>query len=112
MAVAEPYVTRRTLRGRDARPAGRRCSRACRGATGSRSALLVLVTAARDRRARGSPRTSRTRLASTSALPIPPFHHGFLLGTDDVGHDIFSRVLYGIRIDVVRVARRDRVGRA
>jgi peptide/nickel transport system permease protein len=37
-------------------------------------------------------------LASTSALPIPPFHHGFLLGTDDVGHDIFSRVLYGIRL--------------
>jgi peptide/nickel transport system permease protein len=28
---------------------------------------------------------------------IPPHHGGFLLGTDEVGRDVFSRVLYGIR---------------
>ncbi len=27
----------------------------------------------------------------------PPFHAGHLLGTDEVGYDIFSRVLYGLR---------------
>lgn len=27
----------------------------------------------------------------------PPFHGGHLLGTDEVGYDIFSRVLYGLR---------------
>jgi peptide/nickel transport system permease protein len=38
---------------------------------------------------------------SATATPGDPFiapgHGGFLLGTDDVGRDIFSRVLYGIQ---------------
>jgi peptide/nickel transport system permease protein len=28
---------------------------------------------------------------------IPPHHGGFVLGTDEVGRDVFSRVLYGMR---------------
>lgn len=33
-----------------------------------------------------------------AGLPFtPPFHGGHLMGTDEVGYDIFSRVLYGMR---------------
>jgi peptide/nickel transport system permease protein len=39
-----------------------------------------------------------------SALPFtPPFHGGHLLGTDEVGYDIFSRVLYGLRESLLGV---------
>jgi peptide/nickel transport system permease protein len=31
----------------------------------------------------------------------PPFHAGALLGTDEVGFDIFSRVLYGLRASLI-----------
>ena len=31
----------------------------------------------------------------------PPFHAGALLGTDEVGFDIFSRVLYGLRASLL-----------
>ena len=30
-----------------------------------------------------------------------PFEHGYLLGSDDFGRDIFSRILYGARISLV-----------
>jgi peptide/nickel transport system permease protein len=33
----------------------------------------------------------------------PPFHAGHLLGTDEVGYDIFSRVLYGLRESLLGV---------
>ena len=40
-----------------------------------------------------------------SGLPFTsPFHAGHLLGTDEVGYDIFSRVLYGLRASLVGVA--------
>jgi peptide/nickel transport system permease protein len=96
MAVAEPYITRRTLRGN---VLTRRPAAFARVTLGDRIALamFVLVTVLAIVGPWFAPYKPNA-LASTSALPIPPFHHGFLLGTDDVGHDIFSRVLYGIRI--------------
>jgi peptide/nickel transport system permease protein len=39
-----------------------------------------------------------------SGLPFtPPGHGGHLLGTDEVGYDIFTRVLYGLRTTLVGV---------
>lgn len=36
-----------------------------------------------------------------SGVPFtPPFHAGNILGTDEVGYDIFSRVLYGLRTSI------------
>lgn len=95
MAVAEPYMTRRTLRGR---MLTRRPSLLARVSWGDRLGVgllfgVTLLAIVGPWLAPYKP----TALASTAALPIPPFHHGFLFGTDDVGHDIFSRVLYGIR---------------
>lgn len=36
-----------------------------------------------------------------SAIAVPPGTDGFLLGTDAFGHDIFSRLLYGARLDML-----------
>jgi peptide/nickel transport system permease protein len=39
-----------------------------------------------------------------AGLPFsPPFHGGHLLGTDEVGYDVLSRVLYGLRASLVGV---------
>lgn len=39
-----------------------------------------------------------------AGLPFTqPFHGGHLLGTDEVGYDVFSRVLYGLRTSLVGV---------
>ena len=39
-----------------------------------------------------------------SGIPFtPPLHGGHLLGTDEVGYDIFSRVLYGLRESLLGV---------
>jgi peptide/nickel transport system permease protein len=95
MAVAEPYMSKGTLRGR---ALIRRPSVLSRVSWGDRVgvALLIVITLVAVLAPWLAPHKP-TALVSTSALPIPPFHHGFLFGTDDVGHDIFSRVLYGIR---------------
>jgi len=95
MAVAEPYMTRRTLRGR---ALTRRPSFLARVSWGDRIgvALLFGITILAVIAPWIAP-YKPTELVSHAALPIPPFHHGFLFGTDDVGHDIFSRVLYGMR---------------
>jgi peptide/nickel transport system permease protein len=39
-----------------------------------------------------------------AGLPFtPPFHGGHLLGTDEVGYDVMSRVLYGLRTSLAGV---------
>jgi peptide/nickel transport system permease protein len=39
-----------------------------------------------------------------SGLPFtPPLHAGHLLGTDEVGYDIFSRILFGLRTSLIGV---------
>jgi peptide/nickel transport system permease protein len=95
MAVAEPYMSKGTLRGS---ALIRRPSVLSRVSWGDRVGvgLLIVITLVAVLAPWLAP-YKPTALVSNSALPIPPFHHGFLFGTDDVGHDIFSRVLYGIR---------------
>ena len=41
------------------------------------------------------------KLDVLNALQAPSWSH--LMGTDDVGRDVFSRVLYGVRLDLVVV---------
>ncbi len=36
-----------------------------------------------------------------SARMTPPFHDGYILGTDDLGRDLLSRILYGGRISLI-----------
>jgi peptide/nickel transport system permease protein len=38
---------------------------------------------------------------SLSGIPVGPGHAGFLLGTDDQGRDILSRIIYGSRISLL-----------
>lgn len=55
--------------------------------------LLLLVVAAA-----AAPLLAPSGPIALSGLPFsPPFHGGHLLGTDEVGYDILSRVLYGLR---------------
>ena len=37
---------------------------------------------------------------SLSGIPVAPGHNGFLLGTDDQGRDVLSRIIYGSRISL------------
>jgi peptide/nickel transport system permease protein len=37
---------------------------------------------------------------SLSGIPVAPGHNGFLLGTDDQGRDVLSRIIYGARISL------------
>jgi peptide/nickel transport system permease protein len=42
---------------------------------------------------------------AVSGLPFtPPLHAGHLLGTDEVGYDVLSRVLFGLRTSLIGVA--------
>ena len=38
---------------------------------------------------------------SLSGIPVAPGHNGFLLGTDDQGRDVLSRIIYGTRVSLV-----------
>ena len=94
MAVAEPFSvglpSRSRLRKPDRFEALRRMSWFDRVAFGG-IALLFLIALFAPLIAPYSP------IATPGKPFTPPFTDGFLLGTDDVGRDIFSRVIYGIR---------------
>lgn len=39
-------------------------------------------------------------MAATGGIPVPPLSMGHLFGTDNLGHDLFSRILDGARISM------------
>jgi peptide/nickel transport system permease protein len=41
-----------------------------------------------------------TKGLSLSGIPVGPGHNGFLLGTDDQGRDVLSRIIYGSRVSL------------
>jgi peptide/nickel transport system permease protein len=92
MAVAEafqPTVSRRIGR---TRPATRHGSRG--RVDLAAASLLILVTVV----ALAAPLIApHDPLAPIGIPETQPFHGGMLLGTDSVGRDVLSRVLYGIR---------------
>jgi peptide/nickel transport system permease protein len=100
MAVAEAYVPRGGRRGLGIlQPGFRRLGsipKVDRVGTGLLLALVVLALAA--------PVIAPHTPTDLAGLPFtPPFHGGHLLGTDEVGYDVFSRVLYGLRTSLVGV---------
>lgn len=90
MAVAEAYVPTAPARGRRTRAAARH-----RGKldvlTASLLPLLTVVALAAPLLAPHGP------LTTVGTPESPPGTEGFLLGSDSVGRDILSRVLYGLR---------------
>jgi peptide/nickel transport system permease protein len=93
MAVAEPYVPTVERRGRRAVPR----FAAVRGLTlGNRVALgaLALVTLLALFAPFFAPHDPIVAVGPSFQKPL---QGGYLLGTDDVGRDIFSRVLFGLR---------------
>jgi peptide/nickel transport system permease protein len=100
MAIAEPYVVLRPTRGVGRVHGSRRALR--RASLGDRIGMglfvgLILVAVLAPVLAPANP-TVTSGLAFSS-----PFHAGHLLGTDEVGFDILSRVLYGLRASLVAV---------
>jgi len=90
MAVAEafrPSLPTRFGRKRSTARAGHRANLAA-------AALLLLVTAV----ALAAPILApHSPLSPVGAPELPPLNGGFVLGSDSVGRDVLSRVLYGIR---------------
>lgn len=94
MAVSEPYlrppVTRRLGRVRDFRAVGRRAAVGDRIAI---SAFLAVILAAI-----AAPLLAPHNPIQPAGTPfLSPGHGGFVFGTDEVGQDILSRVLFGLR---------------
>lgn len=90
MAVAEAYVPLAPARSRRARAAAASRGRLDVAAAG----LLVLVTVV----ALAAPLLAPHSPLETVGTPtVGPGQEGFLLGSDSVGRDILSRVLYGLR---------------
>ena len=94
MAVSEPYlsppITRRAARIRDLRAVGGRAAIGDRVAIGAFLALIVIGFAA--------PLLAPHNPIQPAGIPfLSPGHGGFVFGTDEVGQDIVSRVLYGLR---------------
>jgi peptide/nickel transport system permease protein len=103
MAVAEAYVPAPAGRRWRAPGGGRLATLRSQGRVGGRVSIGVFLTI--------------VALAFLAPLLAPhgpiepagesflaPFHHGFLLGTDEVGQDILSRVLYGLRASLIAAA--------
>jgi peptide/nickel transport system permease protein len=98
VAIAEPYVPQPLTR-------GLRALRPIRVATGVLSLgeiaglslfVILLVVAVLAPVIAPHPPT-----VPAGASFTPPFHGGFFFGTDEVGLDIFSRVLYGLRASLI-----------
>lgn len=101
MAVAEAFVSggprRRALAGATT------LRRVFTGATGvDRVGLVLLVLLVLA--ALLAPLIAPYSPIVPSGLPFtPPLHGGHLMGTDEVGYDIFSRVLFGLRTSLLGV---------
>ena len=94
MAVSEHYlrppITRRLGRVRELRTVGRRVALGDRAAIGAFLALIILAIAA--------PLLASHNPIQPAGIPfLSPGHGGFIFGTDEVGQDILSRVLFGLR---------------
>jgi peptide/nickel transport system permease protein len=92
MAVAEAFQP--TIGGRWSRPGTRRSIRAGGRADLVAAGLLVLVTMVALAAPVLAPHSPLTPIGQPE---LPPLQGGFLLGSDSVGRDVLSRVLYGIR---------------
>lgn len=98
MAVAEPYLSPTPVRGwlTGTRSATTRLVARSTKMDLAAAALLVLVTILA---LVGPLMAPYSPVVPTNALPMtPPFHGSYLLGTDAIGRDVLSRVLFGIRI--------------
>jgi peptide/nickel transport system permease protein len=62
--------------------------------------LFVLISLFAPLFAPHSPDTQFLDGLSNSGSPVAP-NHKFLLGTDDLGRDLFSRLLYGARVSLI-----------
>jgi peptide/nickel transport system permease protein len=94
MAVAEPYVSRPATRGlsqlRELREATDRVSVIDRIAMVAFAVIMLVALAA--------PLLAPHNPIQPAGIPFLSLgHSGFLFGTDEVGQDIFSRVLFGLR---------------
>ena len=95
MAVAEPYVAPTVVRGfggrlQELRTLSQRASVGDRLAIGGFLALILVGIAA--------PVLAPHNPTQPAGVPfLAPGQGGFLFGTDEVGQDIFSRVLFGLR---------------
>lgn len=102
MAVAEPYLGVPPSRGLGRRRAGKvrdrpRSARTDRIGLGVFGALVLVAFLA--------PVIAPHGPDVPAGLPFqPPFHGGALFGTDEVGLDIFSRVLFGLRASLIAAA--------
>ncbi|HWD24151.1 MAG TPA: ABC transporter permease [Acidimicrobiales bacterium] len=98
MAIAEPYLPPPPTRGvRAMRPVRALSTSLSPGEIAGLSLFALLVVAALL-----APVLAPHPPTTPSGQPFtPPFHAGALLGTDEVGLDIFSRVLYGLRASVI-----------
>ena len=94
MAVAEPFIAIGPRRPFAPLVKARRVARDSRKVDLLLAGGLLVVTAF----AVLAPLVDSSNPLTVAGQPfVPPFHAGALLGTDDVGRDVFSRVLYGIR---------------
>src|SRR5277367_1598471 len=98
MAVAEPYLPRPFARGF----AKRRSLSAATGALRAGDIVGLALFGALVLVALLAPVIAPHPPIVPAGTPFtPPFHGGAIFGTDEVGLDIFSRVLFGLRASLV-----------